>query len=604
MTGSVPLEDGGAERSRDRRTAALVRAMGRRSVVLVGLMGCGKTSTGRCLARRLGLDFVDADSEIEWAAGMPIGEIFEKHGEAYFRDGERRVMARLLAGGPRVIATGGGAYMNDQTRARITAEGLSVWLKADLDVLWRRVRRRSHRPLLKSPDPEGSLRALMEQRYPVYRRADVTVVSRDGPHEAVVEDIVAALEFRLRFSSDIPQRPPLPGSRERAAEPPAANAALVAGSSATDHRVSVDLPGRGYEILVGPALLESAGASIAALAPGAACAVVTDDNVARHHLGALEASLARGGIRHTSVLVRPGEASKSYGVFETVCDAIIAARLERGDLVIAFGGGVVGDLAGFAAASVRRGMRFVQIPTSLLAQVDSSVGGKTGINSRHGKNLVGAFHQPSLVIADTDVLATLPAREFAAGYAEVVKYGLIGDAPFFDWLDRSRAEIFAGGPALGAAIAKSCAAKAAMVIRDERETGERALLNLGHTFGHAFEALTRYDGSRLVHGESVAIGMACAFRFSQKLGFCPSQDTASVERHLREAGLPTRIGQISSFEASPEAILEAMRQDKKVERGALTFILARGIGRAFIAKAIEPEAVLSFLEEDLFSRKT
>ena len=286
-------------------------------------------------------------------------------------------------------------------------------------------------------------------------------------------------------------------------------------------------------------------------------------------------------------------------MFETVCDAIIAARLERGDLVIAFGGGVVGDLAGYAAASVRRGMRLVQIPTSLLAQVDSSVGGKTGINSRFGKNLIGAFHQPSLVLADTDVLATLPPREFAAGYAEIVKYGLLGDGPFFDWLDRNRTGIFAFGPALGEAVARSCAAKAAVVMRDERETGERALLNLGHTFGHAFEALTRYDSSRLVHGEGVAIGMACAFRFSQRLGLCPSQATASVERHLVEAGLPTRIGQIPGFDAGPDAILDTMRQDKKVERGALTFILARGIGQAFIAKAIEPEAVLSFLEEDL-----
>ena len=593
MSGRVHFsEDQTTDRPRDRRAVALVKTLGSRPIVLVGLMGCGKTSTGRCLARRLGLEFVDADMEIEWAAGMPIADIFEKYGEAAFRDLERNVMARLLKDGPRVIATGGGAFLNEQTRARIAAGALSIWLKADLDVLWRRVRRRSHRPLLKTADPEGTLRGLMEQRYPIYDRADITVMSRDGAHETVVDDTLAALEFFLRFSTDLPGTVSITSPLKPAASlaPPAVAAA---------HRVSVDLPGRAYEILIGPALLAEAGATIARLAPAAACAIVTDDTVASHHLAALEASLDQAGIRHDAIAVRPGEASKSYAVFETVCDAIIKARLERGDLVIAFGGGVVGDLAGFAAASVRRGMRLVQIPTSLLAQVDSSVGGKTGINSPHGKNLIGAFHQPSLVIADTDVLRTLAPREFAAGYAEIVKYGLISDPAFFDWLDRNRAEIFAGGLARAEAVARSCAAKAGVVMRDERETGERALLNLGHTFGHALEALTRYDGTRLVHGEGVAIGMATAFRFSRELGLCSSQDVSSVERHLGEAGLPIHASAIPAFDASPEAIVDAMRQDKKVERGALTFILATGIGKAFIAKGIDADVVVSFLDDDL-----
>ena len=590
MTGSAPLpEEVDAERVRDRRAAALVQALGKRSIVLIGLMGSGKTSTGRCLARRLGLDFVDADCEIEWSARMTIAEIFEKHGEAYFRDGERRVMARLLSEGPRVIATGGGAYLNEQTRARIGASAISIWLKADLDVLWRRVRRRSHRPLLKNPDPEATLRRLMEQRYPIYSRADISVISRDGPHEAVVDDAIAALDFHLRFSLEVPGR----------TMPPVSTPVPPPSVAAAPHRFTVDLPGRAYDILIGPSLLDEAGAAIAALAPGSACAIVTDDNVARHHLGTLETSLDRAGIRHASIAVRPGEASKSYDVFETVCDAILAARLERGDLVVALGGGVVGDLAGFAAASVRRGMRLVQIPTSLLAQVDSSVGGKTGINSKQGKNLVGAFHQPSLVIADSDVLRTLPAREFAAGYAEVVKWALIGDAPFFDWLDIHRAEIFAGGAARAEAVAKACAGKAGVVTRDEREIGERALLNLGHTFGHALERLTHYDGARLVHGEGVAIGIASAFRLSQRLGLCPAAAVGRVEAHLESAGLPIHARRIPSFNATPEAILDAMRQDKKVERGALTFILAKGIGRAFIAKSIPADEVLAFLENDL-----
>ena len=571
----------------DRRTAALVQALGKRSIVLIGLMGCGKTSTGRCLARRLGLEFVDADTEIEWAAGMSVSDIFAKHGEAYFRDGERRVMTRLLAEGPRVIATGGGAYLNDQTRAGIVASAISIWLKADLEVLWRRVRRRSHRPLLKTDDPEGTLRDLMERRYPVYGRADVTVISRDGPHDAVVDDAIGALEFHLRFSDAVPEITP----------PPSPTPTLPSMQAA--RHVAVDLPGRAYEIAIGTGLLDEVGASLGKLAPGSACAIVTDDNVARHHLAGLEASLDRAGIRHTAIVVAPGEGSKSFDTFARVCDGVLAARLERGDTILAFGGGVVGDLAGYVAASVRRGMRLVQIPTSLLAQVDSSVGGKTGINSPHGKNLVGAFHQPALVLADTEVLATLPPREFAAGYAEMVKYGLLGDLPFFDWLETHRAAIFAGGPERAEAVARCCAAKAAIVIRDERETGDRALLNLGHTFGHALERLTGYDGTRLVHGEGVAIGMAQAFRFSHQLGHCSGEAVARVEAHLAAAGLPVRADAIPGFDAEPFAVLDAMRQDKKVERGALTFILAKGIGRAFIAKGIQGDEVLSFLEEDL-----
>ena len=593
MTGSVPLlvEDDTA-RPRDRRAASLVASLGRRSIVLIGLMGCGKSSTGRCLAKRLGLAFVDADCEIEWAAGMSISEIFDKHGEAYFRDGERRVMARLLADGPKVIATGGGAFLNDQTRARIAQGAVSIWLKADLDVLWRRVRRRAHRPLLKTEDPEGTLRALLERRYPVYGRADVTIVSRDGPHEAVVDDAIAALEFHLRFSPEVPL------DAKADAKPDAKPDPSPPVPTAT-HRVPVDLPGRAYEIAIGPGLLGEAGAAITRLAPGAACAIVTDDNVARHHLATLEASLEQAGIRHASVAVRPGEGSKCYAVFETVCDAILAAKLERGDIVLALGGGVVGDLAGFAAASVRRGMRLVQVPTSLLAQVDSSVGGKTGINSPLGKNLIGAFHQPSLVIADSRVLETLPARELAAGYAEIVKWALIGDAAFFAWLEARHGEIFAGGPARAEAIAKACAGKAGVVMRDEREHGERALLNLGHTFGHALERLTHYDGTRLVHGEGVAIGLACAFRFSHHLGLCAATDVARVEAHLSACGLPTRIGEIAGFDSGAGAILDAMAQDKKVERGALTFILVRGIGEAFVAKSVGADEVRRFLEHEL-----
>ena len=558
----------------DTRAADIVRLLGGRSVVLVGMMGSGKTSVGRKLAQRLGLDFVDADHEIEAAAGMTIPEIFAKHGETYFRDGERRVMARLLAEKQRVLATGGGAFMTAQTRDNIARHGVSVWLKADIEVLARRVRKRTNRPMLNTVDPEDALRRLIGERYPVYAEADFAVVSLDGPHEQAVENIVATLASGLAGIGRIaPQR-------------------LTAN-------VRVALGDRAYDIVIGDDLIATAGARIAALFPKSACAIVSDDNLARQHLPALEKSLSGQDIRHTRIVVPAGEASKCWGTFARVCDDIIAAKMERGDLVIALGGGVVGDLAGFAAATVRRGMRFVQIPTSLLAQVDSSVGGKTAINSEHGKNLIGAFHQPSLVLADTQALATLPPREFRAGYAEIVKYGLIDDEPFFAWLERNWRGVFARGPELTEAICKSCQSKAAIVARDETEQGDRALLNFGHTFGHALETLTHYDSKRLVHGEGVAIGLACAMRFSAKLGHASPAEAERVERHLRDSGLPSSISGIAGWNAGPDEILEAMYQDKKVRRGALTFILARGVGRAFIARGVDAALVRDFLAGEL-----
>ncbi len=542
----------------------------RRSVVLVGMMGAGKTSVGKRLAARLGLPFVDADDEIEAGARMTIPEIFEKFGEAYFRDGERRVIARVLAAGPCVLSTGGGAFMNASTRENIARSGVSIWLKPDFDVLLRRVRKRSNRPLLQTPDPEGTLRRLLDERSPTYALADITIESQDGPHEVVVERIVAALEQR---GAKTPER----GAR----------------------RVRVDLGQRAYDIEIGEDLIASAGPRIAALFPKARAAIVTDENVAAHWLKPLQASLASARIDSSAIVCPPGETTKSYAQFARVSDALIGARIERRDVVIALGGGVIGDLAGFAAATLRRGVDYVQIPTSLLAQVDSSVGGKTAINSPLGKNLIGAFHQPRLVLADAGALGTLPTREFRAGYAEMAKYGLIDDRDFFEWLEANWREVFAGGPARAQAIAVSCAAKARVVASDETEQGARALLNLGHTFGHALEALAHYDPAILVHGEGVAVGMACAFRFSQALGVCPGQDVVRIERHLQAVGLPTRIRDIPSLRVDPAAMLEAMRQDKKVERGRLTFILARGIGQSYIARDVPEMEALRFLEREL-----
>jgi len=364
--------------------------------------------------------------------------------------------------------------------------------------------------------------------------------------------------------------------------------------------VDVALGERSYDIVIGRGTLPSLGQRIAALRPGARVAIVTDTTVARHHLGAAQAALTRGGIGCTVVTIPPGEASKSFAELERLCDALLAARLERRDLVIALGGGVVGDLAGFAAAVVRRGVDYVQVPTTLLAQVDSSVGGKTAIDSAHGKNLIGAFHQPILVVADTALLDTLPPREFAAGYAEVAKYGLLGDAPFFESLEANWREVFAGGAVREHAIAVSCRAKAAIVARDERETGDRALLNLGHTFGHAFEAAAGFSG-RLLHGEAISLGMVLAFAFSARRGLLPQVEADRVARHLAAVGLPTHLSSIAEL-PDADRLMDLIAQDKKVQRGALTFILVRGIGQAFVASDVDAAEVRAFLVEKLAER--
>jgi 3-dehydroquinate synthase len=365
--------------------------------------------------------------------------------------------------------------------------------------------------------------------------------------------------------------------------------------------VNVALGDRSYDIAIGRGLIGSLGRKIAALRPGAKAAIVTDETVARHHLAAAEAALASAGISATAVKVPEGESSKSFSWLETVCESLVAARVERGDLVVALGGGVVGDLAGFAAAVTRRGLDYVQVPTSLLAQVDSSVGGKTAIDSRHGKNLVGAFHQPVLVVADTALLDTLSPREFRSGYAEVAKYGLLGDQAFFAWLEANWQEVFAGGPAREHAIATSCRMKAAIVARDERETGERALLNLGHTFGHAFEAAAGFS-QRLLHGEAVALGMVLAFEFSARKGLVSTADAARAKRHLADVGLPTMVSQIPGGAPGIERLMELIAQDKKVKRGTLTFILVRGIGESFIARDVDAAEVRVFLSEKLAER--
>jgi 3-dehydroquinate synthase len=367
--------------------------------------------------------------------------------------------------------------------------------------------------------------------------------------------------------------------------------------------VPVALGARAYDIVIGRGLVASLGQRINALRPGARVAIVTDETVAQLHAGAVEAALKAAGSVSARIVVPAGEGSKNYATFEQVCEAIIDARVERNDLIVALGGGVIGDLAGFAASCVRRGLDFVQVPTTLLAQVDSSVGGKTGINSLQGKNLIGAFHQPILVIADTALLDTLPKREFRAGYAEVAKYGLLGDATFFAWLEKNWQDVFAGGQSAANfarehAIAVCCRGKAGIVARDERETGERALLNLGHTFGHALEAGCGFS-DRLLHGEAVSLGMALAFEFSARKGLLAASEADRATAHLAAVGLPTHVNQVPGGVPGIDALMNLIGQDKKVKRGKLTFILVRGIGQAFVENDVDPAEVRAFLSEKL-----
>ncbi|HJU32656.1 MAG TPA: 3-dehydroquinate synthase [Hyphomicrobiaceae bacterium] len=357
---------------------------------------------------------------------------------------------------------------------------------------------------------------------------------------------------------------------------------------------------RSYDVLVGPGLTARAGELIKDRVGPVKCGIVTDRTVAAHHLPAVEAALRGAGMLAGTVTIEAGESAKSFPVLASLCERLLGMGLERRDCIVALGGGVIGDLAGFAASIARRGVAFVQMPTTLLAQVDSSVGGKTAINTAQGKNLIGTFHQPRLVLADTDLLSTLPARQFRAGYVEAAKFGLLGHADYFAWLEQNGAAVFARDEAaLTHAIAVAVQGKAGIVARDETETGERMLLNLGHTFGHALEAWAGFS-ERLLHGEAISIGICLAFRLSQELGFVGNNSVARVEAHFAGLGLPTRIADIPGSAApEPGTLVAIMGQDKKVREGRLTLILARGIGEAFITRDVPAGTVHDFLARQI-----
>ena len=547
-----------------KESCALPPWLAGRSIVLVGLMGAGKTSIGRRLAARLGLPFHDADAEIELAAGCTIAELFARFGEREFREGERRVIRRLLAGDQIVLASGGGAFMDPDTRATIRREAVSIWLRCRLPTLLRRVVGRTTRPLLNGQDPEDVLGRLMAVRHPLYAESDIAVDCTDDSPDQTTAKVLEAL---------LDHRPP--------------------------RRLSLTLSTTAYDVVVGQDLLARAGALLAPVLPQRRAVIVTDETVAPLHLPALLRGLEATAVETRVLTVAPGETSKNLRTYGDVVDRLLEGSIERRTAVIALGGGVVGDLAGFAAATTLRGLPFVQVPTTLLAQVDSSVGGKTGINTRHGKNLLGAFHQPRMVLADAATLATLPPRELRAGYAEIAKAGLIGDAGFFAWCETHGAALIGGDrDAQAEAVFRACAFKAQVVGADEREekpNDGRALLNLGHTFGHALEAELGYG--TLLHGEAVAVGLGLAFRLSARLGLCSEDEAARVIRHVAAVGLPAELAHLNR-RFSAGRLVDHMRRDKKTRDGKLTFVLARGIGQAFTSADVPPEAVMELLRDE------
>ncbi len=538
--------------------------LGQRNVYLIGPMGSGKTAVGRRLAALLGKEFRDSDAEIEKRTGVDIRYIFEKEGEARFRERERDVIADLTAQDDVVVATGGGVILDAANRERLAATGVVVYLETTIDTLVRRTKASKTRPLLMGDDPRTVLERLMVVRRPLYEStADLRIDTTGRQVRAVAAEVFERLRPRVAMS-------------ERTSQPPRVDT------------ISVALAERSYPIHIGPKLLgqpELYGTTAKQVL------IVTNDVVAPLYLKRVQAAL--GGRELDTLIVPDGERYKTLATFSTVIDRLIEGRFHRDCCLVALGGGVIGDLTGYAAASYQRGVDFVQVPTTLLAQVDSSVGGKTAVNHPRAKNMIGAFHQPIAVLADTDTLRSLPPRELGAGLAEIVKYGIIVDAEFFEWLETHVDELRAlDAAALTHAIRRSCEIKAAIVAEDEREHGRRALLNLGHTFGHALEAIGNYE--RWLHGEAVAIGIVLAARTSAALGWLRAADCARIERLLARAGLPTAAPGVDV-----DALLEAMRGDKKADRAGLKLILIRALGDARVTRAPAEDTLRAVLAEQL-----
>jgi shikimate kinase/3-dehydroquinate synthase len=526
------------------------------NVFLVGLMGAGKTTIGRILARKLGKRFIDSDHEIEARTGASIPWIFEIEGEASFRRREAEVIRDLTAQDGIVLATGGGAVLDPESRAYLQQRGRVVYLRANVSSIMLRTSHDKNRPLLQTADPRKKLEELTAQREPLYREIADLVIDTGRPNvQSMVQTILAQLAA-------------LETSGARPARRPDTSTSMTEQSRTL---LNVDLGERSYPITIGAGLLADP-ALLAQHIVGRRVAIVTNTTVAPLYLESVAAPLRAAGRDVLSVILPDGEQYKNWDSLMQVFDALLANKCDRKTTLVALGGGVIGDLTGFAAASYMRGVPFVQIPTTLLSQVDSSVGGKTGLNHPLGKNMIGAFYQPRAVLADTATLSTLPERELSAGLAEVIKHGAIIDAVFFDWIEHNIAKLMARDQqALAYAISRSCEIKADVVRQDEREGGLRAILNFGHTFGHAIEAGLGYG--QWLHGEAVGCGMVMAADLSQRVGLVDAATVARVRALVAAAGLPTAAPDLGT-----ERWLELMEVDKKNEGGAIKFILLKPLG--------------------------
>lgn len=535
-----------------------------RPLVLIGLMGAGKTTIGKKFAEYFSIPFIDSDKEIEITAGCSIADIFEQYGEDEFRRVENQVIQRLLTQSPLVLATGGGAFMHPETRRFLKNNATTIWLHCDLDIIYERIAKNTHRPLLNVEDKRSILSSLMKRRYPIYAEADIIIECEQNNIETTVQQVSTAIEKYYQM-----------------------------------HSLPITLSKNHYNVFIGSDLLQQAGSLILPLLKQKKVFIIADQTVANLHLATLTHSLDLVYIEYEVILIPPGEQTKSLHYYEKVTQTILEKNIERDTTILAFGGGVTGDLSGFVAATVLRGVPFIQIPTTLLSQVDSSVGGKTGINTAIGKNLLGAFYQPKAVIADTKTLDTLSQRELQAGYAEIVKAGLINDPELFEWCEENGQKVIhKDHSALATAIKLACQFKATIIQKDEYEqhaTG-RNLLNLGHSLGHTLEAELGYDG-RLLHGEAVALGCCLIFKLCTKIGICPENDTHRVINHFQSVSLPTSIRALSA-DIKADNLLQHLKHDKKNQNNKVTFILVKGIGKAFTSQAIEEKDIYNLLIED------
>lgn len=548
-------------------------------IVLVGLMGAGKTTVGRIVADMLGWPFFDSDDEIVRAAGKSISAIFEEEGEPAFRDLERMTISGLLRNGRSVIATGGGSISIPETANLILENSVCLWLDASVPVLVERTAG-SDRPLLKHGEPSEVLSMLLEKRREAYMQSHLHILDDNlNPRDMASRVLMQLCEYLFDNDAIEDEEKHVPQ-------------ALC---------LTVSLYDRSYPIFIGANLLTDIDVWLTQEFYGRKAFIITDYNVRAAVTDKFQAAIAPFMKSVAVMELPPGEQTKSFDRFQVVVEWMIESGIKRDSLVFAVGGGVVGDLTGFASSAVLRGVEFIQVPTTLLSMVDSSVGGKTGINSKFGKNMIGAFYQPRAVIVDLNVLQTLPQREWLAGYAEIVKTALLGDADFFTWLEINSDKILEkNNVTVMRAIEKSCNMKAEIVAQDEHEeNGMRAKLNLGHTFGHAFENLCGY-GSTLLHGEAVGVGLVLAARLSQEIGQLSEKDVMRITYHLKKMGLKTEIREIGlPAGTTVEQIIDLMRKDKKSTQNGMVFVVMPRIGDAELAYDVSEDLVYKVIKESM-----